>query len=109
MIKKSTKKVVKEVEEVVSEVIICDICNQPLHYVGKARTGRYAVYYTVCTGHYDWGDDSSDSMHEYDVCCNECLAKLSQRWINDKEVQSSNTAYFRVEKETHELKGDLPK
>lgn len=109
MIKKTTKKVVKEVEEVVGEVIICDICNQPLYYVGKALTGKYAGYYTVCTGHYDWGEDSSDSEREYDVCCDECLAKLSQKWINDKEVQSSHTAYFRVEKDTHVLKGDLPK
>ena len=108
MIKKTTKKVVKEVEEIDSEVIICDVCKKPLHYDNDCFTGKYAVYYRIRTGHHDWGSDSCESVEYHDACCDECLARLSQKWINDEEVQSSHTAYFEVEKETHVLKGEIP-
>ena len=104
MLKKTTNKVVKEFEEVVSEVIICDVCGKPLHY----DNNHYAVYYHIRTGHRDWGNDSCESIEYKDACCDECLAKLSQGWINDEEVKSSHTAYFEVEKDTHTLKGEIP-
>lgn len=101
MLNKITKKIKKEVNEVVSEFITCDICKKELNYKNKCYDGKYAVYYHICTGHYDWGNDSCESIKYIDACCDECLSRASADWIKDEEVQASDTAYFRIEKEIH--------
>ena len=108
MIKNVTQKVMKEVEETVSSVGICDVCGKEFNYESKfARFGRgdkIASYYHIVTGHYDWGNDSCESREGRDACCNECLSKFTQEWLKNKDVISSSTAYIEINKDTHVLK-----
>lgn len=104
MIKKITKQVVKEVTEVVSEVIVCDVCGKELNYDTSMGTSKVASYYEITTGHRDWGNDSCDSIEHRQVCCNECLSRFTQEWLKDPDVICSNTAYIEIEKDRHWLK-----
>lgn len=105
MIKQITKKVVKEVREVVDEVIICDICHKELRYTESCVMGPVARYYKIVTGHHDWGNDSCDSVDHNDACCDECLSRFIQDWLKNDDVVHSNTAYIEIYKATHLRKG----
>ena len=107
MINKITKKVVKEVEQVVSEEFVCDVCGKKGNY--KSSTNRYekTIYYRITTGHYDWGNDSCDSIENKDACCTDCLLKILSEWLNDRDVKCSDSAYIHIDKECHTReKGD---
>lgn len=104
MIKKITKKVMKEVEETVSSVGICDICGKEFNYKSWYCGDKIASYYRIKTGHYDWGNDSCDSIENKDACCDECLSRFTQEWLKDKDVIRSATAYIEINKDTHVLK-----
>lgn len=109
MIKKITQKVMKEVEEVVSSVGICDICGKEFKYepiYPKLNRRKTASYYHIKTGHYDWGNDSCESIDNKDACCDECLLRFTQEWLKNKDVINSNTAYIEINKDSHVLKGD---
>lgn len=101
MIKKTTKKVLKEVEEVESEVIVCDVCDKELQYAQTEFVSPVAVYYKITTGHHDWFNDSCDSINHKDACCDECLLKFTQEWFQNAEVIESNTAYIEIHKARH--------
>lgn len=101
MIKKITKKVMKEVEQTVSSVGICDICGKEFNYEGSPNKVKRACYYHIITGHYDWENDSCDSIEARDACCDECLSRFTQEWLKNKYVVGSNTAYININKETH--------
>ena len=103
MIKKITKQVVKEVTEVVSEVIVCDVCSKELNYNILIGTSKVASYYEITTGHRDWGNDSWESRKNRQVCCDECLSRFTQEWLKDPDVIGSNTAYIEIEKDRHWL------
>lgn len=106
MIKTITKKVLKEVVEVESEIGICDICGKDFKYekwIGKDKVARY---YHIRTGHLDWGNDSCESVESRDACCEECLSKFTQEWLKDPDVVSSDTAYIEINKDRHFLKGN---
>lgn len=108
MIKKITKKVLKEVEEVENEVIICDVCGKELQYVHTAFVPiPVAVYYKITTGHNDWCNDSCESIDHKDACCDECLSRFTQEWLQNAEVIESNTAYIEIHKARHWRKGKV--
>lgn len=102
MIKKITKKVIKEVEETISSVGVCDVCGKEFNYYeeGFNKTKR-AHYYHIVTGHYDWGNDSCDSIESKDACSDECLSRFTQEWLKNKDVIRSDTAYIEINKKTH--------
>lgn len=105
MIKRITKKVFKEVMEVESEVIVCNICGKEINYDEKSLTGPVGRYYQIKTGHHDWGNDSCESVEYTDACCDECLSKFTQKWLKDEDVIRSNTAYIEIYKKSHLRKG----
>lgn len=104
MIKKITRKVMKEVTETVSSVGICDICGKEFNYEPWLNKEKKATYYHIVTGHRDWGVDSYESMEYTDACCDECLSRFTQKWIKDEDVIKSNTAYIEINKDIHVLK-----
>jgi len=105
MIKEITRKVMKEVEETVSSVGICDICGKEFNYESKfGRGDKIASYYHIRTGHYDWGNDSCESIEGRDACCDECLSRFTQEWLKNKDVIRSDTAYIEINKNIHVLK-----
>lgn len=103
MIKRITRKVMREVEETVSSVGICDICGKEFNYKPRLGREKIANYYHIITGHYDWGNDSCESIEYRDACCDECLSKFTQEWLKDEDVICSNTAYININKAIHVL------
>ena len=107
MINRITKKVVKEVDEVISEEFVCDVCGKKGAY--KESDWRDVVgnqyeevpYYSIKTGHYDWDEDSEQSVNRTQVCCTECLLKVFTEWLNDDFFTSSDTAFIHIDKEKH--------
>ena len=51
-------------------------------------------YYEVTTSHGDWGNDSWESLHIYDICSDECLSKMFDEYLKFK----SNTKKLEIEK-----------
>lgn len=98
MLKKTTKKVLKEVEELESAVIVCDVCGKELQYAQTKFVSPVAVYYEITTGHHDWGNDSCESIEHKDACCDECLSRFIQEWLQNADVIESNTAYIDIRK-----------
>lgn len=101
MIKRITRKVMREVEETVSSIGICDICGKEFDYKPSLGKEKKANYYQIVTGHYDWGNDSVESVESRDACCDECLSIFMQEWLKDEDVICSNTAYININKDIH--------
>lgn len=75
--------------------IECDICKRVIPTDHKIReTDR--KYYTVTTGHHDWGYDSIDSVETQDICPS-CIHNYISEYL--KEVYHSRTAYIEIESE----------
>ena len=98
------KKVIKEVEVTDHFTIKCDCCNKEIFDKDHFEQGLYDKnihglydkfkFYTVTTGHNDWGSDSIDSVQEFDLCSDECLRKKFEEFL--KENKGSYTAYFKI-------------
>lgn len=101
MINKVTKKVVKEVDEVISEEFVCDVCGKKGKYKIDGFGRECTPYFDITTGHRDWGNDSCDSVTYTEACCTECLLKLFTNWLNDEFFTHSNTAYIHIDKSRH--------
>ena len=84
---KYEKKEVKIIEEVQS-AIICDGCNKEI----DPKQG----YFHVCTSHHDWGNDSFDSLEQYDFCSPACLCKFSNHYIQDSYDHIFNTCEITI-------------
>lgn len=97
---KYTRKVTKEVDEACGLKITCDICGKVICDFDanppKSSTGESAEYFALTTGHYDWGNDSPDSIQCIDICSEDCVKTALIRYF--KGAQGSNTAYFELSK-----------
>lgn len=83
----------KEYEEkavpVIKSVLVkitCDICDKEISEEDN--------YYEVVTSHSDWGNDSHESLEEFDICSEECLKKQFDEYLDFK----SNTKNIKIEK-----------
>lgn len=100
MIRKETKKVEKTVvvDETICEVLVCDVCGKEFALVcPKGETHKRFDYFSLTTGHYDWGNDSVDSISHYDLCSEECVKKKLNEYFAD--CNHYGTAYFNLEQE----------
>lgn len=97
---KYTRKVTKEVDEAYGLKITCDICGKVIcDFDGTPPDNHYgdtAKYFTLTTGHYDWGNDSVDSVEHKQICSEDCVKVALIRYF--KESQKSNTAYFELKR-----------
>lgn len=85
--------VLKEVDK----SIVCDGCGVMLHdYEIKVFSGEQTSYYSVSTHHYDWGNDSCDSLERFDYC-EECLPKAFEKYY---KMRNKGSECFDVEHET---------
>lgn len=99
-------KIKGEKVEVIKEIkykckgVKCDICGKLIaspekdelatHYNDKYR------YYSVITGHHDWGYDSVDSIEHLDVC-KDCVMDFVEECI--KGGISKTSGYIEIETE----------
>lgn len=72
------------------EVIIgikCDICGRDIH-------GRY---WTLISGHRDWGNDSCDSVEHFELCSEKCVQSKIKDYF--KDCEHSHTQYFELDQD----------
>lgn len=72
--------------------IKCDCCEK----IVPARSGyvHENEYYDVTTGHHEWGNDSCDSIEDYDICP-DCIGRFVTDYLNKTGYAS---AYIEVER-----------
>ena len=93
------KYIVKTVETKVVEStdIICDECNTTIaHYTedGTVYKSYFDDYYDVVTGHFDWGNDSRESVKELNICP-QCLDKMIEAYKR-RSLGRYNTEYIEI-------------
>jgi hypothetical protein len=93
----------KEIVENQMVSIVCDKCKKEIYDI---RKGESATWFRVTTGHYDWEEDSADSIEYADYCSPECLRLGLEDYIEGSE--DSNTAYMEINKK-YRRKQELPK
>lgn len=67
----------------------CDICGKEINL------GDW--FYSVMTGHNDWGNDSCDSIQSFDVCSDGCLEAQMALFYDTTD----ETKYIRVDRERY--------
>lgn len=85
-------------EIVVGKKIICDCCKKVI--AEKKKDSNYGVsadYFSVTTGHHDWGNDSCESIKCDDYCSLECLQKAFDKYYKIEKDGQNGSAYFEVE------------
>lgn len=103
MRKQIMKKVTKEVEVIDYENIKCDCCKHEIFNKKYFEDGDYDKninrsnekfkFFTIRTGHHDWGKDSIESMQSLDICSKDCLMKQIEEFLKE----DSFTAYFNIQ------------
>ena len=63
----------------------CDVC-------GKEFKGKH---WELTTGHYDWGNDSCESIEHYDLCSEDCIRNKIKDYFEDCDDYC--THYFNLE------------
>ena len=67
----------------------CDVCGRVIEPPTKENRYHWMdndyKYYSVTTGHNDWGNDSCESIKHYDVCP-DCINKFVAEYLGDKKV-----------------------
>ena len=86
------KKEIREIDVCVEGDLVCDNCDKHIDIMKQKGT-----YYSILSGHREWGNDSCDSIEELDACCDECLIALVNRWL--EKWKGYNTAYINIERE----------
>lgn len=79
------KPIIEKIEHRKVEYLRCDKCKK------KITDG----YYEVTTGHNDWGNDSCDSIRDYDICPN-CIEEFTTDYLKNNEY---DTRYINIERQ----------
>lgn len=80
------------------EIATCDVCKRTIYktdYVNPPNNKYRADYWTITTGHNDWGNDSCESRESFVVCSKDCAAAMFTVYINDSS-DGENTMYFEI-------------
>lgn len=84
-----------EVKEVVYQKkrtligVECDECGK---VIKPSKVSRDARYFRVMTGHYDWGNDSNDSIVYRDLC-----PTCTEQFVADYINSAKDTQYIRID------------
>jgi len=103
-----TKMVEKRIETVIR--LFCDKCGKPLHKEYGEEYKQYewreykesVEYFSVTTGHNDWGNDSCESI-EHKTYCRECLSVAFAKYL--ERCGDADTEYMEIE---HHCRRSLP-
>lgn len=84
------------------EGIKCDICGTVIKPPSKDERYDWQKpeykYYSVTTGHNDWGVDSGDSVQHRHICPH-CIVKFIEEYLSVAEKENHPTAYIEIETE----------
>lgn len=85
-------KTVKIKKDVIVEKL-CDICG--------ATIPDRSTYFMVTTGHHDWGNDSHESIEQFDCCSTDCLNRKFLEYVDTVQDSLNRkrhpTDYFEVD------------
>ena len=101
---KETKQIIAET--VVAKITKCDICGKIIcdsRY--EKMFGKVQDHYLLTTGHNDWGNDSCDSIKEFDICSKECLQKKFEEYVKESSG-NRGSEYFEVSHSWHYVEGN---
>lgn len=73
----------------------CDICEKIIYEIVGNEHSNHDEYWTLKTGHYDWGNDSCESIESFDLCSKECCIKALEKYL-DGCSGGKNTRYFEL-------------
>ena len=96
MIQPIEKEVTVTEIRVVGHQIYCDECEKLISETIDSSPMYDVQYWEVTTGHYDWGNDSCDSIENRQYCSRNCLKKAFDKYIDETENQR-NSQYFEVQ------------
>ena len=85
----------------VGEKITCDSCGKVIYEYQEGKESNFKTplsYYSLTTGHHDWGNDSIESIHQMDLCSDLCLMREIDNFLTEEKL--SSTKYFNVTSET---------
>ena len=112
MIKDVKEKQTIEQEVIISKICTCDICKKTIYHnefdnhtgiSARAIGSKSIQWYSVTTGHRDWGNDSVDSIETIHVCSPECLKSAVEDYCNRSFRNSGsgmrNTEWMEIEHE----------
>lgn len=84
-----TKTVTKKI--VVDHKLYCDVC--------KKEIPDNSWYYTLITGHHEWGSDSIESVDNIDLCSESCVQNRLDFYFKELIGKGYNTAYFDLDRD----------
>lgn len=95
---KITEKVLVEGEKTIG--IKCDCCWKTIYPAEKKKEFSFLLvdveYYSITTGHCDWGNDSCDSVETKQVCSVECAQKIVDEYFK-RSWGDVNSQYIEIE------------
>lgn len=78
----------------------CDVCGRVIKAPSEENRCLWMdddpKYYSVTTGHNDWGNDSCDSIDHRDICP-DCINKFVAEYLGSKDAYHS--AYINIKTE----------
>lgn len=100
MVRNIEKEVTVTEKRVIGKQIYCDTCEKLIFDTQDIDTynnpcRHRTQYWEVTTGHYDWGNDSCDSVETQQYCSKECLTKAFKKYLKRTEDKIS-TEYFEI-------------
>lgn len=76
----------------------CDVCGRIIEPPSKENQYDWInfkyKYYEVTTGHHDWGNDSCESIEQYDICT-DCIGKFITKYLDNKE--GNRSGYIEIQ------------
>lgn len=98
---KEVREVTEVKEKVIGFVKTCDVCGKVIYDTREdvPMLGAHGQHWwELTTGHCDWGNDSIDSIEDFDLCSPDCLRHKLEEYIKDSNHEI-NSCYFNVEHE----------
>lgn len=105
-------------KEKTKETCTCDICGRQIYKRSlvdseEVPNNHFSVpFYDVTSGHADWGNDSGDSVEDYDICSPECLSILLDAYKNVSSKSDRNSWWIEIKHDytfAFEGNGERPK
>lgn len=87
--------VTAEVRECIA--IKCNVCGKIIHCDSSGYKTNDRTYYEVTTSHSDWGNDSCESIKNFDICP-DCVVGFVDRYLKEAKEDDVSTAHIEIQK-----------
>ena len=88
---------VKKINVVVGSECHCDVCGSLIFKKSETQVlSCIDGFWTLTTGHHDWGNDSCDSVMCFDLCSKECIQNKFDEYMD----KCLGTYYFELRHHT---------